>query len=104
MPKVQWERLPMEKWAHLRDRAKERQISKQDLFELAEWKAEEILTYPMAIGSRISERSSCVAQLERSEILEPIAIGYVRISSAFHSANSNRSCLEICRSFARSRK
>jgi len=39
MPKIQWERLPREKWAHLRERAKERQISAEDLFELAEWKA-----------------------------------------------------------------
>jgi hypothetical protein len=39
MPKIRWERLPREKWAHLRDRAKERRISEQDLFELAEWKA-----------------------------------------------------------------
>lgn len=36
MPKIQWERLPREKWFHLRDRAKERQISEEDLFELAE--------------------------------------------------------------------
>src|ERR1035437_3897333 len=41
MPKIQWERLPREKWAHLRDRAKERQISEEDLFELAEWKAQD---------------------------------------------------------------
>ena len=41
MPKIQWERLPREKWAHLRDRAKERQISLEDLFALAEWKAED---------------------------------------------------------------
>jgi hypothetical protein len=40
MPKIQWERLPREKWAHLRDRAKERLISEADLFELAEWKAQ----------------------------------------------------------------
>ena len=39
MPKIQWERLPREKWAHLRDRAKERRVSEGDLFELAEWKA-----------------------------------------------------------------
>ena len=39
MPKIQWERLPREKWAHLRDRAKERRISEQNLFDLAEWKA-----------------------------------------------------------------
>jgi hypothetical protein len=39
MPKIQWEQLPREKWAHLRARAKERRISEQDLFELAEWKA-----------------------------------------------------------------
>jgi hypothetical protein len=30
-----------EKWAHFRDRAKERQISREDLFALAEWKAED---------------------------------------------------------------
>ena len=39
MPKIQWEGLPREKWAHLRDRARERKISQDDLFELAEWKA-----------------------------------------------------------------
>jgi hypothetical protein len=36
MPKIQWERLPRERWAHLRDRAKERQVSERDLFELTE--------------------------------------------------------------------
>ena len=41
MPKIQWERLPREKWAHLRERAKERHISEVDLFELAEWKAQD---------------------------------------------------------------
>ena len=41
MPKIQWESLPREKWAHLRDRAKERKISADDLFTLAEWKAED---------------------------------------------------------------
>ncbi len=39
MPKIKWDRLPREKWAHLRDRAKERQISQDDLLALAEWKA-----------------------------------------------------------------
>lgn len=39
MPKLQWERLPRAKWAHLRDRAKERKVSEADLFELAEWKS-----------------------------------------------------------------
>ena len=39
MPMIQWERLPRQKWAHLRDRARERQVSEQDLFELAEWKS-----------------------------------------------------------------
>jgi hypothetical protein len=33
--------LPRAKWAHLRDRAKERQISEGDLFDLAEWKAQD---------------------------------------------------------------
>ena len=41
MPKIQWERLPGERWAHLRDRAKERQFSEEDLFELAEWKRQD---------------------------------------------------------------
>jgi hypothetical protein len=41
MPKIQWERLPREEWAHLRDHARERQISQEDLFELAEWKAQD---------------------------------------------------------------
>ena len=41
MPKIQWERLPREKWAHLRDRARERRVSEDDLFELAEWKAQD---------------------------------------------------------------
>jgi hypothetical protein len=41
MPKIQWERLPREKWAHLRDRAKDRQISEKDLFELASWKSQD---------------------------------------------------------------
>ena len=41
MPKIQWERLPREKWSHLRERAKERQISEQDLFDLAEWKMQD---------------------------------------------------------------
>lgn len=39
MPKIQWERLPRGRWVHLRDRAKERQISEADLFALATWKA-----------------------------------------------------------------
>ena len=30
MPQIQWERLPRAKWAHLRDRAKERQVSLDD--------------------------------------------------------------------------
>lgn len=41
MPKIQWERLPREKWAHLRDRASERKISRSDLYALAEWKAQD---------------------------------------------------------------
>ncbi|MGA7240733.1 MAG: hypothetical protein WBY44_33925 [Bryobacteraceae bacterium] len=41
MPKIQWDRLPKERWAHLRDRAKERKISQDDLFDLAEWKAQD---------------------------------------------------------------
>lgn len=41
MPKIQWERLPREKWAHLRDRARERLVSEHDLFELAAWKAQD---------------------------------------------------------------
>jgi hypothetical protein len=41
MPKIQREWLPREKWAHLRERATERQVSEEDLFELAEWKAQD---------------------------------------------------------------
>jgi hypothetical protein len=41
MPKIQWERLPVEKWSHLRDRAKDRRISQADLLKLAEWKAQD---------------------------------------------------------------
>jgi hypothetical protein len=41
MPKLQWEHLPREKWAHLRDRAKERKISQEDLLALAEWKSQD---------------------------------------------------------------
>lgn len=41
MPKIQWDRLPRAKWTHLRDRAKEREISEGDLFDLAEWKAQD---------------------------------------------------------------
>ena len=41
MPKIQWERLPREKWAHSRERAKERQVSEEDLFELAAWKSQD---------------------------------------------------------------
>jgi hypothetical protein len=40
VPKIQWEHLlPKEKWAHLRDRANEKQISQEDLFASAERKA-----------------------------------------------------------------
>jgi len=41
MPKIQWENLPREKWAHLRDRAKERKVSMEDLFELGNWKSQD---------------------------------------------------------------
>lgn len=41
MSKIVWEQLPLQKWAHLRDRAKERQISHSDLLALAEWKRED---------------------------------------------------------------
>ena len=41
MPKIQWEQLPKSKWAHLRDRAKQRQISQSDLRALAEWKSQD---------------------------------------------------------------
>ena len=41
MPSIQWEHLPQERWTHLRDRAKQRRISMDDLFKLAEWKAQD---------------------------------------------------------------
>src|SRR5260370_20770080 len=60
MAKIQWQLLPREKWVQLRDRAKQRQISEEDL---SNWRSgkPKILTYPTATGSRISERSNCVA-------------------------------------------
>jgi len=41
VPKIQWENFPREKWAHWRDRAKERRVSMADLFELANWKSQD---------------------------------------------------------------
>ena len=41
MPQIQWENLPRDKWVHLRDRAKERKVSMEDLFELANWKSQD---------------------------------------------------------------
>jgi hypothetical protein len=41
MPKLQWERLPRDQWVHLRDRAKERKVSREDLLALADWKAQD---------------------------------------------------------------
>ena len=41
MPKIQWENLPREKWAHLRYRAKERKVAMDDLLELANWKSQD---------------------------------------------------------------
>lgn len=41
MPKIQWDHLPKEKWAHLRARAKEREISIDDLVAVANWKAQD---------------------------------------------------------------
>jgi len=41
MPKLQWENLPREKWAHLRKRAQERKVSMEDLFEVADWKSQD---------------------------------------------------------------
>ena len=61
MPKIQWERLPREKWLHLRDRAKERMISENDLFALAEWKAQDP-DVPDGEWFKILERSSSAAR------------------------------------------
>jgi len=41
MPKIQWADLPRDKWAHLRDRAKERKVSMEDLLERANWKSQD---------------------------------------------------------------
>ena len=41
MPKIQWENLPRKKWAHLRDRARERKLAMDDLLELANWKSQD---------------------------------------------------------------
>src|SRR5271167_297683 len=72
MPKIQWERLPREKWAHLRDRAKEREISEEDLFERRRGRPK-IPTCPTATGTRISERSNCVVPGGiRARFLRPV--------------------------------
>ena len=41
MPKIQWENLLREKWKHLRDRARQRSVSMEDLFELANRKSQD---------------------------------------------------------------
>ena len=41
MPKIHWEQLPREKWAHLRERAQERKISMAGLYALSKWKDED---------------------------------------------------------------
>ncbi|MGC2322354.1 MAG: hypothetical protein WA463_06965 [Terriglobales bacterium] len=41
MPKIQWTHLPLDLRDHLFDRARERQISGEDLFRLKEWRASE---------------------------------------------------------------
>jgi hypothetical protein len=41
MPKIQWLEFPSELRQHLFDRAKERQITMQDLFALEEWRRHE---------------------------------------------------------------
>jgi len=38
MPKIEWRDLPTELRQHLFDRAKERGITSEDLFALAEWR------------------------------------------------------------------
>jgi len=61
MPKIQWENLPREKWSHLRDRARERKVSMEDLFELANWKYK-IRMCRTGTGIRILERSNSVGR------------------------------------------
>ena len=41
MPRIQWEKLPRERWQHLRERAAERRISEEDLYALLQWKEED---------------------------------------------------------------
>jgi hypothetical protein len=59
MPKIQWENLPREKWGHLRDRAKERKVSMEDLFELANWKSQDP-DVPEVTGTRTLGHSNSV--------------------------------------------
>lgn len=61
MPKIQWENLPREKWAHLRDRAKERKVSMEDLFNLANWKSQDP-DVPDGDWTRILGRSNSVGR------------------------------------------
>jgi hypothetical protein len=41
MPRIRWDALPRQVKAHLRDRAKQRQVSEADLFALSEWIAQD---------------------------------------------------------------
>ena len=68
MPKIQWERLRREKWSHLRERAKERQISK---VICSNWRSgnRKIPMCRMASGIKISERSSFAAPASSEHIL-----------------------------------
>jgi len=46
MPKIQWRDLPTELRQHLFDRAKERGITAEDLFALAEWREHSLIQAP----------------------------------------------------------
>jgi hypothetical protein len=61
MPKIQWLNLPVALRQHLFDRAKEREISMQDIFALKNGE-DVLLRFRTALGTRISEASSFAAK------------------------------------------
>ena len=66
MPKIQWLNLLPQLRRHLFDRAKERQITAQDLFELEEWRHPRM--FPTVPGTKkTSGRSSGAVRVEHMQ-------------------------------------
>ncbi|HWY67043.1 MAG TPA: hypothetical protein VNX88_00185 [Terriglobales bacterium] len=61
MPKIQWDALPAAIRDHLLDRAREREVSFDDLYKLKLWR-ESNPDAPMVPGTRTLALSSCAAR------------------------------------------